>query len=591
MKKFATAGLVLLCFSMQIHAWDEERDIESEIYLPGISKNVLNFRLVDPLHVAEDFYIGLGFALSYNWKISVIGEFENQATQAVSELSREYHANGDGSLGGMSRETKENSFTAGPIKNILHAYVGYVVGDKASFGFSFGSGLDYGRWETIEMKYDHHFTTAGLIDILNPGVDDRRLTSKRFAGEIPIKLGFGFSFLNQPFVNRTDDILDSQEWLYSVGRLNSSHKLHVGILGAGGAPAGLPVLNASGISLAAFDGAGDQYNSETIFVQDNSNLQKSYSVAHNESFSWVKLRYDGMVETEIDLDKWAISAFQSWYRLRFIPEFDAWFEMKLYGQTMDQSATYYYDSSFGPAWDNGDYQIRTTVYGMAPEFDFGVQLPFELDFRPTKVVQVRLQYIPKLGFHLLNYTAQYSESTLKNGSNVSFEDPVLTGSFFRMDHAHTAGVRFRFEPFPEFRLTLNGTWTLATYSENYQLSAKDNIRKTAGGGQIAGPYTQIPASNKSEGAWTQTVETAMVFDWALIPNQATLTMTWSPSLTIAGPVDSSVLNLSNWKIQAVVRYDGKDARAANGFPGQAEPESPESDWEAIYGPEIPTTNP
>lgn len=540
-----------------LFAWDEERDLSSEIYLPGISKNILNFQVRDSLHLTKEFYLGLGLILTDSWKLGVVGRFHNEALSTVDEFSRTFHSNPDGTLGSVQSETKEQSFKAGPIRNLLWSYLGLNAAEKLSMGFSLGGGLDYNKWESVDMKYSNNFTTAGLVNILNPGVDDNRSKSYRYNGSVPIHLGYGLSLLNRPFVNSADDQMDEKEFWYSLWRLNTQHRIKLGILGAGGMPSALPVLNSSGLTLSPFDGAGDQYYLQQIFLKNNSNIEKSYTQIHNENFTWFSARYEGMVETEINLHDWDIFVHQGWNRLRFIPEFNTWFEWRFYGDVADESTTYYHETIFGHI--NGDYNIRKTKYTIFPHLRFGVELPFELDFRPQKEVQVRFLYTPTLGFEILNYTAQYTEDHVQNGVNVSFKDPVLTGDFFRLDHRHSVGVRFRFEPQPVFRIAFGGTWTWSSYFETSALKASNNVRKNANGSSGPGPYTQIPNNNRTVGSWSQSVASQLEINYQLVQNYATLNFKWEPSIAIANPEHSNILNLSNWNIQVVITYDSKPA--------------------------------
>ena len=540
-----------------VFSWDEERDISNEIYIPGISKNIFNFQVRDPLHLVKEFYLGLGLILDENWKLGIVGQFQNEVLSTVNDLSRSYHQNPDGTLGGIQSETKENSFIGGPIRNLLYSYVGIKLAEKINIGFSLGGGLDYSKWESTDVKYQNNFTTSGLLNILNPGIDDNRIRSYRYQGSSPIQIGFGMSLLERPFVNSQDNQIDEKEFFYSLWRLNTQHRLRFGILGAGSAPATLPVLNSSGISLSPFNGAGDQYFLEQIVYRNNTNLEKSYSTVHNENFTWFTVRYDGMVETEINMHDWELFSFQGWDRLRFIPELDAWFEWKFYGNTIDEESTYYYEAIFGHI--NGDYNIRKTVYTIFPHLNFGTQLPFELDFRPTKEVQIRFLYTPLLGFEILNYDAQYQEDHIQNGVNVSYKDPKLTGSYFRLDHRHSVGVRFRFEPASVFRIALGGTWTWSSYAETSTLKSNDNVRRFFNGTTGPGPYTQIPANNKTLGSWTQSVASQLEINYQLVPNLATFNFRWEPSLTIVTPQDSNILNLSNWNIQVIITYESKQA--------------------------------
>ncbi len=554
MKRITSLVLTGL-IAMGAHGWDEERDLSSEIYLPGISRNILNFQVRDPLHLTKEFYLGIGLLLNDVWKLGIVGQFNNEVLSSVNERSRTYHDNPDGTLGGVRSETKEQSFNGGPIRNLLWTYLGILAGDKLSYAFSLGGGLDYGKWQSVDIKYANNFTTAGLVNILNPGVDDNRLKSYRYAGSVPIQLGFGFSLMNRPFVNSGDDVIDTKEFWYSLWRLNSQHKVKLGILGAGSMPASLPVLNVSGISVSPFNGSGDQYYVEKIYLKNNSNLQKSYTEIHNENFTWFSARYEGMVETEINLHDWPIFTYQEWYRLRFTPELSPWFEWRFYGNTVDEESTYYYETILGHI--NGDYNIRKTTYTIFPHLNFGFQLPLELDFRPQKEVQLRFLYTPYVGFEILNYTAQYTEDHVQNGVNLSFKDPVLTGSMFRLDHKHSVGVRFRLETDSVFRLTMGGTWTWSSYAQTDTLQSKDNVRKNANGSSGPGPYTQIPANNKTNGAWTQSVASQFEINYQVIPNTATLNFKWEPSLAISAPDHSNILNLSNWNIQMVITFPSK----------------------------------
>lgn len=575
MKKFAI-GVMIGILGASAFAWDEERDISSEIYLPGIGRNVLNFQVRDPFHLTKEFYVGMGLLLGETWRLGVVGQFQNESLSSVNELSRTYHSNGNGTLGGIQSETKEQSFIGGPIRNLLWTYLGVKPASKLTLGFSLGGGLDYSVWQVTDMKYINNFTTAGMVNILNPGVDDNRMKSFRYKGQVPIQIGFGMSLLDRPFVNSADDVLDDKEFWYSLWRLNSQHRLRFGILGAGSVPPSLPVLSSSGISLAPFNGSGDQYYVEQTFLKNNSNLERSYMLLHNENFTYLSTRYEGMVETEINMHDWDWLKYQQWSRLRFIPEFNTWFEWRFYGNLIDEESTYYYENIFSHV--NGDFWIKKTNYSVFPHLNFGVQFPLELDFRPQQEVQLRFLYTPMFGFEVLNYTAQYIEDHVQNGVNVSFKDPVLTGSMFRLTHNHSVNVRFRLEPVSVFRVTIGGTWTWSSYFQNDQLSAPDNVRKNANGSSGPGPYTQIPVNNKTVGSWAQTVSPQLDMNYQVIPNVATLTFKWEPALVVATPDHSSVLNLSNWNIQLVITYDSKSAPLPR-------PQTPEP--ETVSDPEVP----
>ena len=194
---------------------------------------------------------------------------------------------------------------------------------------------------------------------------------------------------------------------------------------------------------------------------------------------------------------------------------------------------------------------------------------------------MKFYYTLDFDSNYLSYKASYSESVVLNGANQSFNDSSVKYVQNSFLFNHIISTRFRYE-FPKVvRLSLGASYILQHTLYKNQFFIGDNMRSNASGNVSSGPYTSQSISDFETGIYpytnpinTNSLEQFARFnlelDFEFIKDFATLTVGWNPKVKWDWDnpnnemvIASNLLNLANWSISNVIKFDPKKAYTIN----------------------------
>ena len=336
-------------------------------------------------------------------------------------------------------------------------------------------------------------------------------------------------------------------------------------------------LNNNGFSTSGLDGKGNSFYQEKTYYLNGTPKDIRYKLTNDEKFNYFSFNTEGYADTEIDFHRVSqnlslLNRFRLLVGLGYSIGFNHYFDS--YDVEKRDFVNY-------PGFVNGDKQYKKTQYNFNHNIYLGGNLPIELDLRPIKEVQIKFSYRLGVLAHFQKYDAQYSEELIQNGSDNSFYDPLIsyTSNSYKFDH--TIGFRFRYE-FPKVvRLSLGTYYQLSHSVIDNKIYLSDNKRKFVSGSEISGPYYSENIKNFDSSIYpynnplntnslTQKIMPTLELDFEFIKDFATLTVGWQPLISwdFANPkneelIASNILNLANWSISNVIKFQPKDIEKIN----------------------------
>ena len=221
--------------------------------------------------------------------------------------------------------------------------------------------------------------------------------------------------------------------------------------------------------------------------------------------------------------------------------------------------------------DNTDYVLNSTVnthlagehanetfdYKIDAYLNGGFSIPLFFELKPAKAVEMKLSYRPELDITYYKYERNHSMDEEDAGVDVSYEDPTYTYQRTIYNITHNIGMRFRFI-FPKVvRLSIGGTYTIAHNITDTEEKQDSDVRKWANGTEtpvIPGSNEIIDEKNKS-GNIDQTINPFLELDFEIVKDLAVITIGWSPNIAFILNVDTNLLNLANWYLSCIIKFD------------------------------------
>ncbi|HPO50446.1 MAG TPA: metallophosphoesterase, partial [Spirochaetota bacterium] len=389
------------------------------------------------------------------------------------------------------------------------------------------------------------------------------LTGSSSKGYGKLDLGFG--------INMDGNLFKSD--IINVIRMKQTFNFKIN----GSGSKNLIALNGNGFSASGLDGKGDSFYQEKTYYVNGTLKETRYKLTNDEKFNYFGFLTKGYWDTELNFDK-VNESLSLLNRFRLLVGLEYSFGVNHYLNSYDLEKM---DFTNYPGFSDGDRRYKKSKYYFSHNIFLGVSLPIELDLRPIKDVQMKFSY--KLDFlgHFQKYSVQYSEELIQNGSDNSFYDPVISYTSNNYNFEHTVGFKFRYE-FPKVvRLSFGSYYILSHSVSDNKVYIEDNKRVFVSGSEASGPYYSeniknfdasiYPYNNPANVNYlTQKISPTFEMDFEFIKNFATLTIGWNPVISwdFANPkneevIASNILNLANWSISNVIKFQPKDIEKIN----------------------------
>lgn len=553
MKKIITILLLILSLTI-IYGWDEEDDVNNLTRISLIENNVIDFNVNSPANtLSPEINFRTGFILNDKLRLGISGRFLNVLDYFYNQQNSYYASNGDGTPSYKNQEIVKNSYQWSQLDNILSLYLGWRFLDILYFNFLINGGSDYNKVGEIIEEKKFKYNPDGSLNSTNPGVDDLQKSNKSILGYSFLNTGFGVNILKDFFYTELINSLDI--------KTNFSVKFGSGL------PYNLISLSDIGIS-TGFDGNNSDLSQVSNYYKNGSINTISYKIKDEESFKYISFLNDGYAEINLDFHN-VFSSLSSFNRLRLIPGLGYYFEIYSYYESIDKKDYSFNDNVLG--YFKGDYRNTKSVYNINYLISVGGSLPIALDLRPVSFVQMRFSYAFDIKSTIIDYKVKYYENRTINGVDSSFQDPLISVNSSQIDFNHKIGVRFRYE-FPKYvRMSIGANYTINHSLYNNEIKIPHNTRLFSNGTKGEANYdiqnstnidfSSYPYNNPFKIGWVnQSITPYLEFDIEFIKDFATLTINWLPLIAWSNNgnddlTDTNLLNLANWKIVNVIKFN------------------------------------
>ncbi len=564
-KKIKFMMMIFMMSLFLLNAYDEEDDVNRATGIGYLENNILDFYVGSPADTtAPEFKLRIGALLHDKFRLGVTASMFNVLDKFEEYSTTEYQSDLFGNPEYINRSKELNRFNWAHIDNSLGVYLGYRHTDALYFGFSVKGGSDVSQYAKTAKSSDFKYNPDGTLNSTIPGTDDVFTTSETFKGKGFVNAGFGAVLLKDFF---------PVEWIDSVS-IREDFNFQ---FGADGDAGGFLRLGETGVQSALFDGNGGTYSAEKKYYQNGTDLIESYNVKHKELFDFFAFTNSGLIETGIDLHT-VIPGLRGLSRMRFTP--GAGYSIGIISYLSSSDATDYTFNHDIFGYATNDYRKTKTEYTPDMFIRSSLVIPLTIDIRPIREVQAKIGYTFNFASENNSYKARYSEERTVHGVNNSFTDPVVSYTSTAFNFSHQINARFRYE-FPKVvRLSAGAVYSIehSLIANTYSIS--NNIRTYTDGTTGKANYDTIAnIKNFSEntypftvpmntGVLKQSINPYLELDFEVVKDFATITVGWEPLIawTQSGNdilSDTNLLNLANWKVTNVIKFDSIKADAIN----------------------------
>ena len=240
--------------------------------------------------------------------------------------------------------------------------------------------------------------------------------------------------------------------------------------------------------------------------------------------------------------------------------------------------------SAGSSFQKNDFINSKTLYTFNSYLYGNGHIPLYLLLKPVKSVEMKIAYQPFLEFKYVDYTSKKTIDEKIQGVNYPDKNinAVYTQYYIRM--RHNVGVRFRFI-FPKIvRLSLGGKYEVVHYLQNTifnRNSSNRNLYIRLNDNSLSNTQNnRIREINNTYMDLRHTVHPFFELDFEIVKDIAFITLGWNPKVSIStfnfepdessyiGPgrietYDYNVLNLANWKLECVIKFNKKSIAGKN----------------------------
>lgn len=545
--------VLLLAVSFFLHANDDEDYVDNLEKLGTIESNVLDFNIGSPVDtLSPEIQFKLGFLLGSRARLGFKGNFLNQLSDSEDYHNLSYADNNEGAAYYKKYEKKSSLFLWEDIKNELESYFSFRLTRDFHLGFQLGGGINYDHYEKILSEYEFYFNPDGTLNVHQPLDDDHTRSTQIQNGNILLKGGVAF--------NAEQNALRS----LLFNSISASERVAFYINGKGNAE-DLVSLHYLGLDSNGFLGEGKNYYSQEVYYQDNSQLAKSYALEADERFNYFSFINHGALNLELDLHE-VINGLAYFERFRIYTGLQYHIGLKNYTDIYDQLSTIYYSDVY--AHQTNDYNIQKTSYDMNYDLFTGLNLPVFIDFKPIKPLHFYLGYNWDFKSELREYTAQYSEDHLQNGTDQSFVDPLINVNSRDFTSKHTFHFSICHDFTKYLTLALGSEFSLEHNWKSNRFKMKNNTRHYADGSTARGPYAEISDVKNYDEAlgdilapakrvdFLQTVQPFLRLEFEWVEDIFKLESCWKPTIQWQNQnlADTNMLNLANWEISAILKF-------------------------------------
>ena len=544
MKKIYLLALVFIfIFSVFIYAEDDERtwDEEDKVNkLPGeietgscVAED--NGSIVD----VEDFIFNLGihspvnswaaavdfrsaFLIKEKFRLGITGYFFNELPTYEEKDEKLWWEDASGAEDELKNEDKNKEYDWDNIDNQLYVYLGLKMKNNVHLAFMLGGGTDINDYHTIEDAFTASYDAAGAIN----APYTKTVKSEIIRGYGFVDLGVGIKFENAFFKTPLIKYLSIYE--KATLQINGNQDLS-GTLGS--------------------------TKTETEWYSVASDAKESENVIDNQ-YNYFGFYNNGGVLLNLDL-KNSISALGVLEEFNIGVGLDYYIGLRYYSNYYQKDNTDYVLNSTVNTHLAGEHANETFDYKIDAYLNGGFSIPLFFELKPAKAVEMKLSYRPELDITYYKYERNHSMDEEDAGVDVSYEDPTYTYQRTIYNITHNIGMRFRFI-FPKVvRLSIGGTFRIAHNITDTEEKQDSDVRKWANGTEtpvIPGSNEIIDEKNKS-GNIDQTINPFLELDFEIVKDLAVITIGWSPNIAFILNVDTNLLNLANWYLSCIIKFD------------------------------------